>query len=214
MTSKEKEGTMTEEMPGFKGTAKGFLFQSASWWSGPWWGVLLKGIFAIAMGILAWVWPGPTLFVLIVIFGIFAFVDGIFTIIMSSTHRKTMPGWGWSLAAGIFGVTIGSLLLLWPYTTSFVFLIFVAAWMMITGMFGIVNAASHRKEMPNWGWPLATGIFAIVFSILIIANPLAGAVALIWIWGTFGIVYGTLMCIQAYRTRRTIKSEKSQAKAE
>lgn len=203
-----------EAMLGVAGTLKRFDFRWASWWSGPWWLVLAKGIMAITMGIFAWAWPGPTLFVLIMIFGVFAIIDGIFTIIISSIHRKIMTGWGWSLAAGIFGATIGFLLVLWPLTTSFVFLLFIAFWMMIMGIFGIVNAASHRKEMPQWGWALATGIFAIVFSILIIASPLAGALALIWIWGTFGIVYGTLMCIQAYRTRRTIKAEQSQAKGE
>ncbi len=214
MTSKAKQETIPEEMRGVTGTMSRFQFKSASWWSGPWWLVLAKGIMAITMGIFAWAWPGPTLWVLFLIFGIFAITDGIFTIIMSSTHRKAMKGWGWTLTAGIFGATIGFLLVFWPFATGLVFLIFIAAWMMLTGMFSIVNAASHRKEMPNWGWPLATGIFAIVFSILIIANPLAGAVALIWIWGTFGIVYGTLMCIQAYRTRRTIKAEESQARAE
>lgn len=213
MTGKAKEGTIPEEMRGITGTMKRFDFRWSSWWSGPWWLVLAKGIMAITMGILAWAWPGPTLFVLLMIFGIFAILDGIFTIIMSSVHRKTIKGWGWSLTAGIFGTTIGFLLVTWPFVTSFVFLIFIAAWMMIMGMFGIVNATQHRKEMPQWGWALATGIFASVFSILIMASPLAGALALIWVWGTFGIVYGTLMCIQSVRTRREIKAERSKAKS-
>jgi uncharacterized membrane protein HdeD (DUF308 family) len=55
------------------------------------------------------------------------------------------------------------------------------------------------------GWALTAGIFAVIFSMLMFASPLAGVVALLWIWATFGIVFGTLMCIQAYRGRRMLK---------
>jgi uncharacterized membrane protein HdeD (DUF308 family) len=186
----------------------------ASWWSGPWWLVLAKGIMAITMGILAFVWPGPTLLALLLIFGIFAIVDGIFTIMVSAAHRKSMPGWGWSLAAGIFGSAIGFFALLWPSMTGLVLLLLIAAWMLIAGTFNIVNAVIQRKEIPKWPWILATGIFSIIFTILIIANPIASAVALVWIWGTFGIVYGILMCIQAYLTRRLSKVEGESSKSE
>ena len=193
-------------IPGSPGYIQSLDFRAASWWAGPWWMVLVKGIFAISIGIFAWGWPVPTLWVLVILFGIFSLVDGIFTIVLSSTSRKFIKNWGWSLAAGLAGTTIGFLILFWPVMTALMLLYFIAAWIMIMGILHIANAIRQRKET-LWGWPLAIGIMSIVFSIVLFASPLAGAIALLWIWGIFAIVYGVLMCIKAYRTRRRIKAK-------
>ena len=185
-------------------------FRSVTWWAGSWKALLAKGIFAISLGILAWVWPGITVAVIVIMFGVFLWVDGIFTIMMSSTHRKDNKNWKWSLAAGIFGTVLGSLILFWPLATGFILVIFLATWIMVMGISNIIMAVRMRKEIPM-GWPLTAGIFAVIFSILMFASPLAGVVALLWIWATFGIVFGTLMCIQAYSGRRMLK--KAQAKS-
>ncbi len=179
-------------------------FRSATWWAGSWKALLAKGIFAISLGVFAWVWPGITVAVIIIMFGVFCWVDGIFTIVMSATHRKDNKNWKWSLATGIFGTVLGSLILFWPLATGFVLVIFLAAWIMVMGITNIIMAVRMRKVIPM-GWPLAAGIFALIFSMLMFASPFAGVVALLWIWATFGIVFGTLMCIQAYRGRRMLK---------
>lgn len=188
------------------GTFKVFDFRVASWWAGPWWLLLMKGILAISLGILAWVWPAPTLFVILVMFGAFALTDGITTIATSVSHRKSMKGWGWSLTGGIFGTIIGILMFVWPFMSWMILLLFIAAWIMVVGVFNIASVIAYRKEMKQWGWSLAAGIVAVVFSIVMFVTPAAGALALLWVWATFGIVYGTLMCIQAYRTKRAIKN--------
>ncbi len=200
MSEAKAEGTI----PGSPGFKQALDFRSVTWWAGSWKALLAKGIFAISLGVIAWAWPGITVAVILIMFGAFFLLDGIFTIVMFAIHRKDNKNRKWSLAAGIFGTILGFLILFWPLMTGFFLVIFLAAWIMVMGITNIVMAVRMRKET-TMGWPLAAGIFAVIFSMLMFVSPLAGVVALLWVWATFGIVFGTLMCIQAYRGRHMLK---------
>jgi len=52
-----------------------------------WWAVLLRGVLAILFGILAFAWPGITLEVLVLFFGAYALVDGVFALIAGLSNR-------------------------------------------------------------------------------------------------------------------------------
>ena len=92
-----------------------------------WWAVALRGVAAILFGVLALVWPGITVFALVIVFGAYALVDGAFTlvplwaivtsvfdIVAAFQLRKEMRR-EWLLAlSGALSVLFGVLLVVWP----------------------------------------------------------------------------------------------------
>src|SRR5262245_47982365 len=114
-----------------------------------WWLMLLRGIVAIVFGVLAFVWPGVTLFTLVLFYGAYALVDGAFAIGEAVVGPGTAgPRW-WMEVVGVLGVAAGLLTFLWPGITAIVLLYFIAGWAMATGVFAVIGAVRVREEMAN-----------------------------------------------------------------
>ena len=137
----------------------------------------LRGVFAIVFGVLALIWPGLTLFVLIGMFGAYALVDGIFAVIAGIASYGRNERWWAALLEGIAGIILGVLTFLWPGTTALVLVYFIAAWALITGVFEIVAAIRLRKEIEGEWMMILSGILSIIFGVFLVAAPGAGALA-------------------------------------
>src|SRR5512145_3363266 len=96
-----------------------------------WWLILLRGIFAILFGVLAFVWPGVTLVTLVMFYGAFALVDGLLAIVAAITGGAPAPRW-WLAIVGLAGIAAGLLTFLWPGVTALVLLVFIAIWAIVT----------------------------------------------------------------------------------
>lgn len=169
--------------------------------SSNWWVFLIRGVAAILFGVAAWMWPGLTLAVLVLMFGAYALVDGIFAIIAGISARNQVERWWMMIIVGLAGIATGLLTFLWPGVTALVLLYFVAAWAIVTGIFQIAAAIRLRKEIEG-EWILALGgIASLIFGILLILRPGAGALASIWMIGSYAVVFGILMIILAFRLR-------------
>ncbi|MCP9955104.1 MULTISPECIES: HdeD family acid-resistance protein [Actinomadura] len=166
-----------------------------------WWVLALRGAFAILFGIAAWVWPGITVWALVVLFGAYALVDGVFA--LAAAFRDTTGGpRGMLLLSGVAGVGLGVVALVWPGITAFVLLMLIAAWAVATGVLEIVAAVALRKELRGeWAYVL-TGAVSVIFGILLFAWPVSGAVAIVWLIGLFAILFGAAMVGAAFRLRR------------
>ncbi len=166
-----------------------------------WWAVAIRGLAAIVFGILALVWPGITFTVLVLFWGAYALVDGIFAIISVLTHHAGgMHRW-LLLVEGLAGIAAGILTFIWPGLTGLVLLYLIAAWAVVTGVLEILAAIRLRQEITN-EWMLAVaGIISVVFGIVIAAFPTAGALAVTWLIGAYAIVFGLLMLYLAFRLR-------------
>jgi len=183
--------------------AEGMLKPQA-WWAGPWWSILTKGIIAIVFGVIAVIWPGITLLTLVIIFGAFFLIDGIFTIIISTKHHKIQKQWKWSLAAGIAGLVLGIIVLSMPIVTEIVLIYVVAAWAIIMGVLGTINAARMRKQV-NMGWPLTSGIIGIAFGTVILITPFLAALVGTEVIGFFAIFWGISLCYHSYNVQQRSK---------
>jgi uncharacterized membrane protein HdeD (DUF308 family) len=170
-----------------------------------WWLVLLRGIAAIVFGVLAFGWPGLTLLALVVLYGIFALSDGLLALAAAIAGGAPVSRW-WLLAAGLAGLAAGIVTLLWPGLTAVLLITFIGAWAVVRGVTDIVGAIQLRKEIDNEWLLIATGILSVLFGIVVIMAPGAGALALVWVIGSYAIVAGVLLVALSLRLRRHLRT--------
>jgi uncharacterized membrane protein HdeD (DUF308 family) len=167
-----------------------------------WWLVLLRGIAGIVFGILAFMWPGLTLAVLILLYGAYALVDGVIALAAAFTGAaKPVPTW-WLVLVGLFGIAAGLVTFLWPGVTALVLIIFIGAWAIAHGIFEIVGAIKLRKEIDNEWWLILAGALSVIFGLIVLAAPGAGALALVWVIGVYSLAFGILLVGLSLRLRR------------
>jgi uncharacterized membrane protein HdeD (DUF308 family) len=161
-----------------------------------WWVLLLRGIFAVLFGVMAFLWPGITLVTLILLCGLYFIVDGITETVMGGRSRT------WSLLiAGVLSIIAGVLTFFYPGVTAFVLLVLVAAWAVIRGIFEVIAAIRLRRELANEWLLVIAGVISILFGVLLLSNPAAGALAMVWLIGLYALLFGITMMILAFRLR-------------
>ena len=167
------------------------------------WGwIELRGVAAVIFGVLAFAWPGITLVVLTLFFGAYVLTDGIFALMAAYGRREDRrPVWPLVLV-GLLGVAAGVTTFLWPEMTALLLLMFIAVWALFIGIFQIAAAIRLRKEIDN-EWMLgASGALSVLFGVLMIVNPGAGAVAVAWMIGAYSIVFGVLLIALGVRLKK------------
>ena len=148
---------------------------------------------------MAFAYPGLTVAVLVLLFGAWVLVDGIFRVIGAIGHRASDPDWGWQLVIGILGIIIGFLTFHAPAITALALVIYIAAWALMIGVTEIVAAIRLRREIRSEWFLILMGIVSVIFAIMLLWNPLPGALALVWLIGSYAIVFGVLGIIFGYR---------------
>jgi uncharacterized membrane protein HdeD (DUF308 family) len=167
-----------------------------------WWLVLLRGIVSILFGLVALAWPGLTLVTLVLFYGAFALVDGVIALVSAFTGgAKPVPTW-WLVLVGLAGIAAGIITFLWPGLTAIVLVIFIGAWALVHGIFEIIGAIKLRKEIENEWMLILAGIISVLFGLLILFAPGAGALGLIWAIGAYAIVFGVLLIGLSFRLRK------------
>lgn len=166
-----------------------------------WWLVVLRGVLAILFGIAALVWPTTTVLALVLLFGAYVLIDGIFAAVASLQGRDQYRNWWVLLLEGITGIIIGILTFVWPGITTLVLIYLIAAWALITGIFEIAAAIALRKELSG-EWMLGlSGLISIALGVIIFLRPGAGVRGIIWVIGIFAILFGILVTMLGFRLR-------------
>ncbi len=166
-----------------------------------WWVVALRGVLAIVFGLMAFFWPGLTISVLVLFFGAYILIDGIFTIFTALRTREEHTRWWALLFEGLASIIAGGVIWGWTGLSVIVLMYFIAAWSLITGMLEIIAAIRLRQQIEG-EWRLAlSGVLSIVFAILVAIWPLAGAVAVAWLIGFYAILFGIALLALAFRLR-------------
>jgi uncharacterized membrane protein HdeD (DUF308 family) len=172
-----------------------------------WWALVVRGLFGVLLGIAAFAWPRSFFAALVLLFGAYALVDGVFALVAALVGRpRGMPWWA-LLVEGLAGVAVGGITFAWPWITGLSLLYLIAAWAIVTGVFEIVAAIQLRKEIRG-EWLLAlSGVLSILFGVLLAAFPGAGEVAITWLIGAYAIVFGVLLIILGFELRSWLLRE-------
>lgn len=165
-----------------------------------WWVVAIRGVLGILFGLVALIVPGAAILSIVLVFSAYLLVDGVFAIVAAVHAARRHDRWGMLTFEGILNIITGLIAFFWPGLPVLAFIILMAAWAIVTG--ALVLGASFRLNIPHGRWWLALGGAAsLVFGILLIIAPLAGAVVLTWWLGAYALVFGGALLVLAFRLR-------------
>ena len=163
-----------------------------------WWALALRGLVAVLFGLLTLLLPGITLITLILLFGAFTVVNGVFNVVASfhvASHHWAL------LFEGIVGILAGILTFAWPAITAIVLLYLIAIWAIFTGVFEIIAGIYLRKAIASEWLLLVMGVLSLLFGVLILLAPGVGALASVPWMGAYASVSGILVLALAFRLR-------------
>jgi uncharacterized membrane protein HdeD (DUF308 family) len=166
-----------------------------------WWLFTLRGVLGIIFGILALIFPGPTILSLVLLFSAYMLVDGIFGIISAvRAIRRKEDRWGLLIFEGLLDIATGAVAFLWPGLTVVAFVWLIAAWAIVSG--GLMTAAGFRLNIEHGRWWLVLGgLLSLAYGVLLIITPLIGAVVFTWWLGAYALVFGVALVIFSLKLR-------------
>jgi uncharacterized membrane protein HdeD (DUF308 family) len=167
-----------------------------------WWALVLRGAVGVAFGLFAMAMPQAAFASLVLTFGAYALVDGVFNIVAALRDARGERGWWTLLLSGIAGVLTGLVAFAAPALTALVLLYVIAGWAILTGVLEITAAMRLRRQI-NGGWLMVlSGALSIAFGVLVMLAPVAGALAVVLLIGAYAFVSGLVLMALGIRLRR------------
>ena len=166
-----------------------------------WWQVAVRGLIALLFGIMLLAWPGVSLFIFAILFGAFAFVDGIFTLVAAVNYKAGAGQRAWLFVRGILGIIVGIITFFWPAITELALVLLIGAWALVAGIMEL-NFAFRAVRETGAKWLFAvSGILSIILGILLLVSPIAAIIAVIWIIGAYAVIVGIVLIVLGFRLR-------------
>ena len=166
-----------------------------------WWTFIVRGILAIVFGILAFFAPLFGIAILVGLFAAWALIDGVTDIVTGIRTRDRDRSWWLLILEGIAGIVVGAIALIFPVFAATALVIIIAAWAIITGVFEIVAAIRLREQIQGEFWLGLAGVASILFGIVLLLFPGAGALSLVWLIGGFSFAFGVFLVVLGFRLR-------------
>jgi uncharacterized membrane protein HdeD (DUF308 family) len=162
--------------------------------------LILRGLLAVGIGVVAVAWPGVTVLALVVMFSVYAFVSAGLQAALAFGSRTAKPVIG-HLLLGLIDVIAGVTALAWPGATAIVLVLLVASWAIVTGVIEIVTGFRSGEAAGTRAMFIVSGLISVVFGVVLSARPDMGAVSLALLFGLFNLVSGTSMLVNGIELR-------------
>jgi uncharacterized membrane protein HdeD (DUF308 family) len=170
-------------------------------YTGNWVALGLRAAASILLGIIALSLPGPTLAALVILFGVYALVDGLFAIVAAIRGVRRGERWGALLGEGIIGIVAGLIAFFLPIVGALALTYLVAGWALATGVMEIAAAVRLRRIMRGEWLMLLGGVLSILLAVLVAAFPGLGMTVLVWWLAAYALAYGVVLLALALRIR-------------
>ena len=164
--------------------------------------LIVRGILAGAVGIMALAWPQVTVLALVILFAVYAFIAAGLEAMRAFSSRQAGPVAG-HLLLGLVDLAAGVIALTWPGPTALVLVLIVGTWAVITGGVEIAAAFAAGEPAGTRALFVLGGLVSIAFGVVLFAHPGAGAITLALLFGLFNLVYGVSALVQGIELRRT-----------
>ena len=166
-----------------------------------WWTFILRGLLAIAFGILAFVAPVWGLAILVALFGAWALIDGVTSVWTGIRTRSVDRNWWLEILEGLVSIVAGLIAFILPGFAAEVLVILIGVWAIVTGVFQIWAAVRLREQIRGEFWLGLAGVASILFGVIVLVFPAGGALALVWLIGSGAIAIGVFLTILGWRLR-------------
>lgn len=168
-----------------------------------WWISLLIGVLYIIAGVWVFQTPLASYISLSILFSAFILVSGVFQIAFAISNRNEIQGWGWYLAGGIIDLIIGILLITHPLMTMAILPFYVGFWLLFQGFMAIgLSFQLKSVSVPSWGWLLFLGILTLLFSFLLLANPVFAGLSIVYMTAMAFVTAGVFRIILAFNLKK------------
>ena len=169
-----------------------------------WWLPVLRGVVLLVLGLLMLVQPLWSVTALVWIFGIFALLDGIVTVIQWFANRKE-PGAGWFLLSGLIGIAFGVVVVVWTPETAQILFYLIAGWVLVLGILGIIaSVVLYRARDAGWTWVLTFGLVNFLFGLLLLTHPQESVTVVVVLLGLFAFVGGVVLVVSGFATKSAV----------
>lgn len=169
-----------------------------------WWAIGLRGVIGILFGLVALFLPGATMLSLVLVFAVYAFVDGLFGIVSAVRAAREGERWGYLVLEGLVSIAAAAIAVFWPGITVVAFVFLIAFWAILTGIFEL-TAAYRLEFIDGRGWLIFGGIVSVLYGALLIVAPMIGAVVLTWWLGAYALVFGVCLVVLAFKLRARLE---------
>ena len=166
-----------------------------------WWMLMLRGAAGILFGLLALLWPGLTLLLLVVMFAAYALIGGIAAVSAAIRHRSIRKDWWIPLLLGLCTIAAGLIALVAPGVTALVLIAVMGANAIVTGVLDVITGVRLKRRGRTEWLLFVIGILSVLFGIFVLLAPGAGALALVWMISTYAIVTGSLLFVVSLAAR-------------
>jgi uncharacterized membrane protein HdeD (DUF308 family) len=166
-----------------------------------WWTFILRGVLAIIFGIVAFLAPEFALRTLVVLFAVWMLFDGAGALV-NTMQARGKGNWWLGLIEGVAGIVAGVLALWWPGITALVLLLLIGSWAIVTGVIEVWAAIRLRAVIKGELFLALSGVLSVLFGLYVIIFPGLGIFSVLWLIGTFGILYGLTLASLGWRLRR------------
>jgi uncharacterized membrane protein HdeD (DUF308 family) len=164
--------------------------------------LIISGTLNLLFGILALMWPGITLVILVWMFAIAVILQGIYLLISTIRLNKEMNcSWIFFLLA-FLNIIAGIVSLVFPHITAYFLIMLMGLTWLASGFLEIVAAFQLRKEIRNEGWLALIGLISVLSGLFVIINPGAGALALLWLIAVYAILFGLGLLMLGFRAKK------------
>jgi uncharacterized membrane protein HdeD (DUF308 family) len=164
--------------------------------------LILLGVLAIIVGIIAIAWPGVTVLALVILFAVYAFTDAGLQAVRAFSSGTAGPVLG-HLLLGLVDLAAGVIALVWPGPTALVLVLIVAIWAFIGGFAEIFAAFGRGETAGTRAMFILAGLVSVAFGVVLFARPGIGAVTLALLFGLFSLIYGSSQIVMGTQLRRT-----------
>jgi len=164
--------------------------------------LILLGVLAIIVGIIALAWPNVTVYALVILFAVYAFIDAGLEAMRAFSSRTAGPVFG-HLLLGLISLAAGVIALVWPGPTALVLVLIIGIWAVIGGFVEIFAAFQSGETAGTRTLFILGGLVSIAFGVVLFARPGVGAVTLALLFGLFSIIYGVSEIVMGVELRRT-----------
>ena len=175
--------------------------------------LIVLGILAVIVGIIAIAWPGVTILALVILFAVYTFIDAGWQAVRAFSSDSAGPVVG-HLLMGLIDIAAGVVALVWPGPTALVLVLIVGIWALVGGFFEIFAGFQSGETAGTRAMFILGGLVSVAFGVVLFARPGIGAVTLALLFGLFSLIYGfsqITLGIDARHTGQTLHSIVDQA---